>query len=82
MRIRFALATFAALCCFAAVSRAAENSSRAQLDFFESKVRPLLNQHCYQCHSAKAQKLKGGLYLDSRAGMPLAMGPGPNSHRP
>jgi hypothetical protein len=68
MRICLALATIAALSCFAADSQAADAPSRSQLDFFESKVRPLLNQHCYQCHSAKAQKLKGGLHLDSRDG--------------
>jgi Protein of unknown function (DUF1553)/Protein of unknown function (DUF1549)/Planctomycete cytochrome C len=34
-------------------------------DFFESKVRPLLVEHCFQCHSAKAKSLKGGLRLDS-----------------
>ncbi|HTU19452.1 MAG TPA: PSD1 and planctomycete cytochrome C domain-containing protein [Gemmataceae bacterium] len=41
--------------------RAAENS-----DFFENKVRPLLVQHCYRCHSGQAKKLRGGLRLDSR----------------
>jgi len=37
--------------------------------FFESKVRPVLVEHCYECHSAGAKKLKGGLMLDSRAGI-------------
>ena len=34
--------------------------------FFESKVRPLLVKHCYECHSG--EKTKGGLALDTRAG--------------
>src|SRR5881227_894627 len=34
--------------------------------FFETKVRPVLAGHCYQCHSDNAKKLKGGLKLDSR----------------
>ncbi len=34
--------------------------------FFESKIRPVLVQHCYQCHSAKTGKSEGGLRLDSR----------------
>ncbi len=38
------------------------------LAFFESRIRPLLAEHCYECHSAKAGKLKGGLRLDSREG--------------
>ncbi len=34
--------------------------------FFESKIRPLLAANCYKCHSARAEKLKGGLRLDTR----------------
>ena len=41
-------------------------TSAADLDFFEKRVRPLLVQRCFECHSAKAEKLKGGLLLDSR----------------
>ena len=33
--------------------------------FFESKIRPLLVERCYECHGEK--KHKGGLRLDSRA---------------
>ena len=39
------------------------------LDFFEKKIRPVLIEQCYECHSAQAKadgKLKGGLLLDSR----------------
>ncbi len=46
---------------------AAESSEAAA--FFESKIRPVLMQHCYQCHSAKAGKSEGGLRLDSRRGI-------------
>src|ERR1044072_8307594 len=35
--------------------------------FFEAKIRPVLVQHCYDCHSAKAAKAEGSLQLDSRA---------------
>jgi hypothetical protein len=34
-------------------------------EFFESKVRPVLVEHCFQCHSSLAKSLKGGLRLDS-----------------
>ena len=37
-----------------------------QLDFFEKKVKPILVDKCYKCHSAEAGKSKGGLLLDSR----------------
>src|SRR5687768_15014774 len=37
--------------------------------FFREKVEPVLSTRCYECHSAKAEKIKGGLLLDSKAGM-------------
>ncbi|MEI7686613.1 MAG: c-type cytochrome domain-containing protein, partial [Planctomycetota bacterium] len=43
-----------------------------RLAFFESKIRPILVEHCYRCHSVKAQaekKLKAGLFVDSRMGL-------------
>ncbi len=46
--------------------------SRAGVEFFEKKIRPVLVEHCYQCHSAdakKANKLKAELFLDSSAGL-------------
>jgi cytochrome c553 len=47
----------------------AAGSAAEGLDFFEKKVRPVLVQHCYRCHSAQAKKLRGGLRLDSREAM-------------
>ena len=38
------------------------------IEFFEKKIRPVLVQHCYECHSADAKALKAGLLLDSRDG--------------
>lgn len=37
--------------------------------FFESKIRPVLVKHCYECHSAESGKTKGGLALDSKRGL-------------
>lgn len=39
--------------------------SKEAIAFFESKVRPVLADHCFKCHSG--DKHKGGLRLDSRA---------------
>ena len=39
-----------------------------QTEFFEAKVRPILAEHCYDCHSNQAKKLKGKLFLDSKWG--------------
>jgi hypothetical protein len=38
-----------------------------QIEFFEYRIRPILAQECYECHS-QATKQKGGLLLDSRGG--------------
>ena len=38
----------------------------AGIELFEKKIRPVLVERCYKCHSAKAKKLKGKLRLDSR----------------
>src|SRR5262245_23222487 len=39
------------------------------VDFFEKKIRPVLAKNCYACHSATAKEVKGGLLLDTRAGL-------------
>ena len=54
------------------VSTAADPTDKSGFDFFESKIRPVLVRHCYQCHSAKAaagKMLKGGLQVDTREGL-------------
>ena len=40
-----------------------------QSAFFEGKVRPILVDHCYKCHSIENAKSKGGLTLDTREGL-------------
>ena len=46
--------------------------SPADTELFEKKIRPVLVEHCYSCHSERAaqnKQLRGGLRLDSRAGI-------------
>jgi hypothetical protein len=45
-----------------------QKSSGAGIEFFETRIRPVLVKHCYRCHSAEAKSSKGGLMLDTRAG--------------
>ncbi|RPI90527.1 MAG: DUF1553 domain-containing protein, partial [Planctomycetaceae bacterium] len=55
----------------AATSHAQQPDPR-EIEFFEQKIRPVLAQHCYSCHSAEAAangKLRGELSLDTRAGV-------------
>src|SRR6266581_4167648 len=46
------------------ISAAAEPAESAE--FFEKRIRPVLSEQCYKCHSSTSEKLKGGLMLDSR----------------
>src|SRR5215212_1887168 len=39
------------------------------MEFFEKKVRPVLVESCYKCHSPTSEKVKGGLMLDTREAM-------------
>ncbi len=48
---------------FVPLAAVADEPSNAALERFEKKVRPLLAERCWQCHGA--QKVKGGLRLDS-----------------
>ena len=48
--------------------QSAEPSSE-DLQFFETKIRPVLVSKCYSCHSPKAEKIKGEFLLDTRAGI-------------
>lgn len=45
-------------------------------DFFEKRIRPLLVEHCYECHSAD-KKIKGGLRLDTQEGWKIGGDTGP-----
>src|SRR5215831_12431930 len=52
----------------------AQTTPAASADFFESKVRPVLANNCYNCHG---NSQLGGLRLDSRDGMPKGGKSGP-----
>ena len=68
------MALVGSFCCCPAVSdlTAAADSAKVDadgLEFFEKKIRPVLVENCYECHSAKTGKRKGGLHLDNRASL-------------
>jgi hypothetical protein len=60
--IRFSLLCAVFLTVIVGPVRAADSGT----DFFESKIRPVLVEHCYKCHSTQAKKQQGGLHLDTR----------------
>ena len=39
-----------------------------QVEFFEKKIRPVLAEHCYECHNSSGKE-KGGLVLDWAGGL-------------
>ena len=50
----------------------AENAVRsesAELQLFETRIRPVLVNHCYKCHSQSAGMSEGSLLVDSRDGL-------------
>ncbi|MGO9464232.1 MAG: DUF1549 domain-containing protein [Isosphaeraceae bacterium] len=48
---------------------AAQPITSEQLKFFETKIRPVLVTTCSKCHARSAEKVKGGLLVDSREGL-------------
>ncbi len=45
-------------------------------DFFERKIRPVLAEKCYACHSSKSKTPMGGLTVDTRVGVRKVIVPG------
>ena len=62
---RHSIAAVASLLWLAVTSPCAAQSA-AGTRFFESKIRPALVTHCYECHSTEAGKVRGGLKVDTR----------------
>ena len=78
-RIRLTAASVCAIAiaAFGSASFAAERDAAGNHDFFEKKIRPVLIEHCYKCHSAAAGKAEGGLALDTRRAMRAGGSSGP-----
>src|SRR5438105_5969349 len=51
-------------------------SDDAKVEFFEKKIRPLLANNCFNCHSANTNS-QGGLRVDDRNGLLKGGGRGP-----
>ena len=64
------LPTLLALVCSSTLLNAAPPApTREQVEFFEKKVRPILVEQCFKCHSTAQKKNRGGLVVDSLAGL-------------
>ncbi len=58
-------------------SKALTPQDPVKTDFFEAKIRPVLVDQCYSCHSEKTKNPKGGLKLDSAASLNAGGDSGP-----
>jgi hypothetical protein len=67
LRVGACLVLFAAT----SITASAADPKPGDLEFFETKIRPVLVKHCYKCHAADAKKVQGKLLLDTRAGIRL-----------
>jgi len=56
------------LLCVLVISRHHAGAAESGAQLFESKIRPVLVKHCYECHSEAAEQRKGGLLLDRETG--------------
>lgn len=73
---RFQLAIIVAICLGPSAFLHSQTSdqkqatfSDEQLEFFESKVRPILVEQCFECHGPDSKPIEGGLSLASRKDM-------------
>lgn len=69
MKIAFALLASSVAACAA--------DANEGLAFFEKRIRPVLVDKCYKCHASDAEKIKGGLVLDTRKGIQRGGDTGP-----
>src|ERR1700722_2403049 len=55
-----------------------QSTTPEQIAFFEKNIRPVLVRECYSCHAKTAEKVRGGLLLDTRDGLRKGGDSGPS----
>lgn len=63
------LTVFVASCLLAICGDPLWAEDAKKLEFFETRIRPVLVEHCYECHSVGAKEVKGSLVVDTAAGL-------------
>ena len=66
---RGSFATAAPLVFWFALTGGALGRDPGSLEFFENRIRPVLVEHCYECHRVDSEVLGGGLVLQHADGM-------------
>jgi hypothetical protein len=64
-QLRFAVLPVCLIASSACAGEAEPSVNATTVETFERRIRPLLSEHCYPCHSLKAKKQHGGLQLDT-----------------
>jgi hypothetical protein len=59
------------------IAQSSEAPSEQDIAFFESRIRPILIENCFDCHASDAERIRGGLVLDSREGWEIGGISGP-----
>lgn len=59
------------------ITETVSNDSSKDFQFFETKIRPMLVKHCYDCHSVESGLAEGGLRVDDRTAIRAGGGRGP-----
>ncbi len=63
---RLPLTSFAGFLCVVSLGSSTQSGEpdQREIDFFERKIRPVLIEHCYECHSVDSDVIQGGLRVD------------------
>lgn len=69
LRGGFTVAVILSLSASAIIGSRAGGQEHSGLEFYERKIRPLLVDRCYECHSKSAKRPDGGLLLDTSSGV-------------
>ncbi len=63
------IAGLAFVCASSTLSAFGAEPTATEIQFFETKVRPVLANNCYKCHSSQSERVKAGLLVDTRDGL-------------
>ena len=76
MYLRLNVSFLALVLCFGLIqAKEPENphpvkmATKAQKDFYRTKIHPILKEKCIKCHGQEGKKVKGEFYVTSRAGL-------------
>ncbi|MCA9029242.1 MAG: DUF1549 domain-containing protein [Planctomycetaceae bacterium] len=77
--MRYVIWLICLFCCVKGLSAQEQPTDAADAtQFFEKRIRPVLVEHCYECHSADSKQVRGGLFVDRPSGLLTGGDSGPS----